>query len=274
MLRLQHGWGVYLCKHIIYLCQMSRIAPPAPRLPQSASAATSVAQDLGARIVQDLHPGAQLPSEAEMAADFGVSRITIREALKILSGRGLVSLARGKRAVVTQPDGAMFGAFLTSLIKSDPKSLFDLLQVRRALEVQSVILATRHASRAGLAAVEAALNAMQAAAVEMEGGSVPQPEAERTFNLADVRFHEALALSGGNRVLTYLFEAMESALYEAFSTSHRGQRLAGQTMENLCQAHNLVFQHVSAREEKAAVEAMSAILENAEVNLRAALGNA
>jgi DNA-binding FadR family transcriptional regulator len=75
-------------------------------------------------------------------------------------------------------------------------------------------------------------------------------------------------------VLTYLFEAMESALYEAFSTSHRGQRLAGQTMENLCQAHNLVFQHVSAREEKAAVEAMSAILENAEVNLRAALGNA
>jgi len=45
-------------------------------------------------------------------------------------------------------------------------------------------------------------------------------------------------------------------------------------MENLCQAHNLVFQHVSAREEKSAVEAMSAILENAEVNLRAALGNA
>ena len=274
LLRLHHGWGVYLCKHIIYLCQMSRIAPPAPRLPQSASAATSVAEDLGSHIVQDLHPGAQLPSEAEMAANFGVSRITIREALKILSGRGLVSLARGKRAVVTQPDGAMFGAFLTSLIKSDPKSLFDLLQVRRALEVQSVILATRHASRAGLAAVEAALNAMQAAAMEMEGGSVPQPEAERTFNLADVRFHEALALSGGNRVLTYLFEAMESALYEAFSTSHRGQRLAGQTMENLCQAHNLVFQHVSAREEKAAVEAMSAILENAEVNLRAALGNA
>ena len=253
---------------------MTRIAPLSPRPAQTASAATSVADELGARIVQDLRPGAQLPSEAEMAADFGVSRITIREALKILSGRGLVSLARGKRAVVTQPDGAMFGAFLTSLIKSDPKSLFDLLQVRRALEVQSVILAIRHASRAGLAAVEAALNAMQAAALEMEGGGVPQPDSERAFNLADVRFHEALALCGGNRVLTYLFEAMESALYEAFSTSHRGQRLAGQTMENLCQAHNLVFQHVSAREEKAAVEAMNAILDNAETNLRAALGNA
>ncbi len=252
---------------------MERIAPLFQRPAQTVSAATSVADELGARIVQGLRPGTQLPSEAEMAADFGVSRITIREALKILSGRGLVSLARGKRAMVTQPDGAMFGAFLTSLIKSDPKSLFDLLQVRRSLEVQSVILAIRHSSRSGLAAVEAALSAMHTAAAEMDAGGTRRSDAERAFHLADVRFHEALALSGGNRVLTYLFEAMESALYEAFSTSHRGQLLAGQTMEDLCQAHKLVFQHVSAREEKAAVEAMSAILENAEINLRAALEN-
>jgi DNA-binding FadR family transcriptional regulator len=250
---------------------MTSTTAPSPRPAQTASAATTVAEDLGARIVQGMRPGAQLPSEARMATDFGVSRITIREALKILSGRGLVSLARGRRAVVTQPDGAMFAAFLSALIKSDPKSLFDLLQVRRALEVQSVILAIRHASRAGLAAVEAALTAMQAAAAEMDSGL--SLDAERAFHLADVRFHEALALSGGNRVLTYLFEAMEAALYEAFSTSHRGQLLAGQTMENLCQAHSLVFQHVSAREEKAAVEAMSTILENAEMNLRAALAN-
>ena len=252
---------------------MTRIAPPSPRPTQMASAAASVADALGARIAQGLRPGAQLPSEADMAADFGISRVTLREALKIVSGRGLVSLARGKRAVVTQPDGAMFGAFLSSLIKSDPKNLFDLLQVRRALEVQSVILAVRNASRAGLAAVEAALNAMQAAAGEIDAGGAQRAEAERAFHLADVRFHEALALSGGNRVLTYLFEAMEATLYEAFSTSHRGQLLAGMTMENLCQAHRLVFHHVSAREEKAAVEAMSAILENAEINLRAALGN-
>ena len=207
-----------------------------------------------------------------MATEFGVSRITIREALKVLSGRGLVSIARGKRALVVQPDGAMFGAFLSSLIKSDPKSLFDLLQVRRSLEIQSVILATRHASRAGLAAVEAALAAMRTAAAQIDTGP-PDSRAEHAFHLADVRFHEALALSGGNRVLTYLFEAMEAALFEAFVTSHRGQRLAGQTTENVCQTHALIFQHVSDREENAAVEAMSAILDNAEANLRAAVGN-
>lgn len=256
---------------------MARTILQTPRPAPLASAAANVAGELGQRILSSLRPGARLPSEAEIAADFGVSRITVREALKILSGRGLVSIARGKRAVVTQPDGAVFGAFLTSLIKSDPKSLFDLLQVRRSLEIQSVMLATRHASRAGLAAVGAALTAMRDAATVMDAqndaGTAAGPEAERAFHLADVRFHEALALSGGNRVLTYLFEAMEASLFEAFVTSHRGQRLAGQTMENLCQTHSLIFQHVSAREEKAAVEAMSAILDNAEANLRAALGN-
>ena len=251
------------------LAPTAAVNRPAP----FASAASSVADGLGQRILSQHRPGAQLPSEAEMAADFGVSRITIREALKILSGRGLVSIARGRRAVVTQPDGAMFGAFLTSLIKSDPKSLFDLLQVRRSLEIQSVVLATRHASRTGLAAVEGALWAMRVAAAVIDAGTVGQ-EAEHDFHKADVRFHEALALSGGNRVLTYLFEAMESSLMEAFATSHRGQRLAGQTMENLCQTHALIYQNICARDEKGAVEAMLAILDNAEANLRAAVGNA
>lgn len=251
---------------------MARLTHSIARPFPLASAAASVAETLGQRVLSQYHPGAQLPSEAEMAADFGVSRITIREALKILSGRGLVSMARGRRAVVTQPDGAMFGAFLTSLIKSDPKSLFDLLQVRRSLEIQSVVLASRHASRAGLAAVEGALTAMFAAAAVMDAGA-EGPDVEQAFHQADVRFHEALALSGGNRVLTFLFEAMESSLMEAFVTSHRGQRLAGQTTEHVCKSHEHIFQHVSARDEKAAVEAMSAILDNAEANLRSALSN-
>jgi GntR family transcriptional repressor for pyruvate dehydrogenase complex len=243
--------------------------PTTSRDPNQTTAVARVAADLSDRILSTLRPGAQLPAEAEMAADFNVSRITIREALKILSGRGLVSMGRGRKAVVSQPDGAMFGAFLTSLIKSDPKSLFDLLQVRRSLEIQSVVLATRHASRAGLAAVEAALGAMQAAANLVDGGH-KSPEAEFAFHRADVRFHETLALSGGNRVLTYLFEAMESSLLEAFITSNRGRR-AGLTMNDQCREHGRILQNVAARDERAAVEAMSAILDTAEADLRASI---
>jgi GntR family transcriptional regulator, transcriptional repressor for pyruvate dehydrogenase complex len=166
----------------------------------------------------------------------------------------------------------MFGAFLTSLIKGDPKNLYDLLQVRRSLELQSVTLAARHASRTGLTTVEAALTAMRAAAAEIDAGA-GGAQAERAFHLADVRFHCALALSGGNRVLTYLFEAMEPSLLEAFATSHRGLRLAGERVADLYDAHAAVFAEVARRDEKAAVEAMSAILDNAAANLRTAIGN-
>ncbi len=237
------------------------------------SAAVLVADGLGQRIQSNLRAGAQLPSEAEMATEFGVSRITIREALKILSGRGLVSIGRGRKAVVTQPDGAMFGAFLTSLLKSDPKCMFDLLQVRRSLEIQSVTLATRHASRAGLASIESALAAMYAAAVIVDGGD-DTAEAVGNFNQADVRFHEAMALSGGNRVLTYLFEAMAASLLAAFETSQRGWRQDGKSIVAECRAHERILKSVAARDEKGAIEAMTAILNIAEANLKVAIGNA
>ena len=68
--------------------------------------AVLVAEKLAMRIHRELKPGAQLQSEAGLATEFNVSRITIREALKVLSGRGLVELARGRRAQVTQPDGS------------------------------------------------------------------------------------------------------------------------------------------------------------------------
>ena len=74
-------------------------------------------------------------------------------------------------------------------------------------------------------------------------------------------------------MLTFLFEAMESSLLEAFATSHSGLRLAGQRLTDLCDAHAEIFHQVAARDEKAATLAMSAILNNAEANLRAAIGN-
>jgi len=245
-------------------------APPSPR--PVTPAADSVAALLTSQIIDKVALGAQLPSEATLAARFGVSRVTVREALKILAGQGLVSLARGRRAVVRQPDGAMFGGFLRSLIKSDPRAMFDLLQVRRTLEVQAVTFACRHASRAGLAAIEAALDTMQAVA-----RSMPQDRwdagIDLAFDKADVRFHQALALAGGNRVLTYLFEAMETSLLEAFIASHRGLRFTRAALLASEVAHRAIFDHIRARDERAACDAMLALLDRAEANLRRTFGN-
>src|SRR6202000_2611464 len=101
-------------------------------------------------ILGELAPGASIPSEAELAERYDVSRLTVREAVKMLAGRGLWELARARRAVVREPDGSAFGDFLASIVQYDPKGLFDLVEVRTALEIPSVTLAAQSASRAGL----------------------------------------------------------------------------------------------------------------------------
>lgn len=249
---------------------MDSLAPPASPV---APAARQLADALSGEIIDRLPLGASLPAEAELATRFAVSRVTVREALKILAGRGLVGLSRGRRAVVTQPEGEMFGAFLRSLIRSDPRAMFDLLEVRRALELQSVTLAARQASRSGIAAVGAALDAMAQAVARMPAQGY-DAEADRAFVTADVRFHQAIALAGGNRVLTYLFEAMETSLQEAFEATHRGlhsDRAAAQATHD---AHRAVFDHIRARDDRAAADAMLALLARAESNLRLTSGAA
>src|SRR5215471_11712552 len=96
------------------------------------SAVDRVVTRLMDRILGDLTPGTSLPSEAELAAEFSVSRLTIREAVKVLAGRGLLEVSRGRRAVVREPDGSAFGDFLAAAMKHDPKGLFELVEVRQA----------------------------------------------------------------------------------------------------------------------------------------------
>jgi GntR family transcriptional regulator, transcriptional repressor for pyruvate dehydrogenase complex len=232
-----------------------------------------VADSLAQRITGALKPGDRLASEAELAQEFAVSRVTVREAIKMLAGRGLLTVSRGRRAEVRQPDGSAYGDFLTSLIKSDPRYLFDLIHVRRALEIQSVEFAAKNASRAGLAAIEAALTAMRTAARECQDDGNDREAAELRFVQADVSFHEAMALAGGNRVLTFLFEAMAAPLTEAFIASGRGQRLRGTDMAGGLAAHERIFRHVANGDAEQASIAMKELLDDAERDLLAVYGN-
>jgi DNA-binding FadR family transcriptional regulator len=236
------------------------------------TAASSVADELLALIMGQLAPGASLPSEADLAERYDVSRLTVREAVKMLAGRGLLELARGRRAVVREPDGSAFGDFLASIIQYDPKGLFDLVEVRAALEIQSVTLAAKKASRAGLAAIETTIEAMRAAAADIEAGRDPEG-AEQRYHQADVGFHEALALASGNRILTYLFEAMATPLTESFVMTRRGHELSGHTPDLTIAAHQAILKFIREGNGKGAAEAMRSHLDDAERDIRTALGS-
>jgi len=244
---------------------MQHTTSPAPELP----AVDRVVAGLTDLILGELSPGAQLPSEGELAAAYDVSRLTVREAVKVLSGRGLLELSRGRRATVREPDGSAFGDFLAAAMRHDTKGLLDLIEVRQALEIQSATLCARRLSRAGAAAIEAALAGMRASAGEMRSGD--RVAAEERFHQWDVGFHEALALASGNRMLAHLLEAMAAPLRDSFHLSMRGHELRGHTPEHTIAAHERIFERIKAGDARGAAQAMRAHLREAVRDVSAAL---
>jgi len=245
-------------------------AQAAPKLPEPTAAAR-VAEDLARHILTQLTPGASLPSEAELAVIHGVGRVTIREAVKMLAGRGLLELSRGRRAIVRKPDAGALGEFLTWIVQYDPRGVFDLVEFRMSLEVQSVTLAARRATRPAIAAIEGALKAMRDAATAMDAPDA-SPDTEIAFHRADVRFHEALALASGNSILICMFEAMAHPLRQSLFVSRRGRQVRGQTHAQTIAAHERILDCVKSGNATAAETAMRDHLSDAIRDLRAALG--
>lgn len=240
----------------------------------ASTAAENVANALADIVLQDFAPGASIPSEADLAVRFAVSRLTIREAVKMLVGRGLLDIGRGRRAVVREPDSSVFAGLLVSIVRNDPKGLFDLIELRMAMETLAAGLAAKRVSRAGVQAIEGAMLGMRLAAADAANGA--NAEGEARFHEWDLQFHEAIATASGNRVIAFIFEAMAQPLRESFVMSRRGQTLRYAGREETLNAHQGILDAIRAGNQRGAVEAMRGHLKSTELDIRSHLasGNA
>lgn len=138
-----------------------------------------------------LEPGDRLPPERDLAVEFGVSRGTVREALKSLEMIGAISRQPGRGSVLRPVDLGFVAEFAQSLLLSTPSDLADLIVVRKLVEVGMLPLVARRAREEHFTQMETALRLM-----ELEIHAEP-PTAE-----GDLAFHMALLTAAGNRFLT------------------------------------------------------------------------
>jgi DNA-binding FadR family transcriptional regulator len=142
-----------------------------------------------------MHPGDQLPTEPELALQFGVSRTVVREAIKALHSQGLVEVTPGRGTFITQPRVETVTNSLQLLFTLEDHSAEELIVARRILEVPLARMAAETITDAGLATLKDLLDKM--------ADSLDNAE---TFIDHDTQFHAEMARATGNRVLMVMIE--------------------------------------------------------------------
>jgi DNA-binding FadR family transcriptional regulator len=112
-----------------------------------------------------LKPGDRLPSERDMCETFGVSRVTVREALRVLEAGGLVEIRVGARggAFVTAPSSERVGAGLADLLKLSPLTAAEVTEARMVFELGIVSMVVQRATVEDLADLRRLCSEQQAA---------------------------------------------------------------------------------------------------------------
>lgn len=144
-----------------------------------------------------LRPGDRLPPEAELAAQVGASRNTVREAVRALVTARVLDVRRGDGTYVTslRPELLLDGvAFAAEMLQAD--HALELIEVRRILEGAASGLAARNVDDATLAALAACLERMRLAS------------SHEVLVHHDAEFHALIATASGNATLASMLSGI------------------------------------------------------------------
>ncbi|MCW8100388.1 FadR family transcriptional regulator [Streptomyces tauricus] len=214
-----------------------------------------VVDELGRRIVGGAwEPGDPLPVEDVLAAEAGVSRGVLREAVKALVAKGMLRVRprTGTRVLPPEHWNHLDRDVLRWKQAEDATALLhDTGELRRIVEPEAARLAADRAGPDDVRALYDALAAMEAAAAEPGRSGYVE---------ADIAFHRALLDASGNRLLGSLGRAVDIALEHSFLVSTQTPG----AVEASLPGHRAVVEAVEARDPSAAAAAVLAIVEAAE----------
>ncbi len=182
-----------------------------------------VTNDLGKAIISNHYKsGANLPTEAQLCEQYSVSRTAIREAVKMLSAKGLIS-SKPRQGIRVEP-AENWNLYDTNvldwLLHSSPslEVLEEFLQVRMAIEPHAAALAAKNGDKAKIQKIKDALDVMEKAA-RIDDASM--------FD-SDLAFHSSILQASGNRFIAKLKEFISTALSVSIqhTTPAKGDRMS------------------------------------------------
>lgn len=207
----------------------------------------------------DFGPGERLPSERELVETFGVSRVSVREAIRSLEALGFVKVYQGRGVFVTDRRSGL-GEPMARWLDLHRDEVLELLGVRGALDEFAAQLVVENFNEDKVSGIVAAHEAF--VAVATEGAS--------TADLVplDIDFHIAIAEACGNRLLYDLLSDLHSYLaesrYLALGPPGRPQQSASE--------HALIVEAIQNRDAAMARLATSRHISSVREIMNAAIG--
>ncbi|WP_027156342.1 FCD domain-containing protein [Mesorhizobium sp. WSM2561] len=193
-----------------------------------------------------LRTGDRLPGERELARRFEVSRPILRDALKALEGRGLLTTRPGGGTHVADVIGQLFTKPVTDLISMHRKAATDYLEYRREIEAVAAEYAARRATSDDLALLDRIMARMD--------------EAHRTGNFddeaeIDVEFHHAICECAHNIILLHTLRSCYRLLSEGVFQNRLLVFHVPGAREALLSQHRAIYAAVKAGDPAAARQA-------------------
>jgi GntR family transcriptional repressor for pyruvate dehydrogenase complex len=207
-----------------------------------------VAKQLERRITEELKPGDLLPPERELVQLLGVSRSSIRDAIRTLELMGLLEPRQGVGTVVCAPAPTPINPLAAALLEKR-KMVADLLDVRKMIEPPLVLRAALHASREQIAHMEDILLRQEA---EVRRGELGIEE--------DSEFHYAIALASNNSAILKVVDVLMDLLREM---RERSLQVEGRQEKSLA-GHRRILSALERGDASAAEAAMRRHLDEIE----------
>ena len=181
--------------------------------------------------------GDRLIPERDLAAQLGVSRPILREALRALTVLGVVEIRDRVGTIVRRPDPSVLNDFFTFAFAQQSDVVDDVMQARIAIECQAVRLAAERATVSDFERLQQALARIVETIDDPDGGSA-----------ADFDFHRAVVNAGKSETLIVLHNSLSGILMR----SHRGRRELLQVFDSmktyLIEDHRRIFDAIVGRD--------------------------
>lgn len=202
-----------------------------------------IIEQLKVLIIKNIYkPGDELPSEREMAKQLNVSRPPLREALNALQVMGLIEIRPRRKVLVRSLTEKSFGNPLKLLLNEDINKIFELLEIRRLMEIWATKKAAKKATNDQIERLQNLINK------DWENFENGVDDAK-----TDADFHYNIYISTDNLIFSHLMSSCYNLLWDHVTISRRKLFRKEENRKIILNQHQNILNSIKERNEAKAV---------------------